>query len=121
LINKIKGILNVLSSLLILLGIILLVPISVAFIQKEAMISYYSFVVPSIISFALGGTFHFFTKENKPMITLTTSMIICALAWIVISIIGAIPFMINLEKGFIDSFFEAVSGLQQLELQSFKA
>jgi len=120
LINKIKGILNVLSSLLILLGIILLVPISVAFIQKEAMISYYSFVVPSIISFALGGTFHFFTKENKPMITLTTSMIICALAWIVISIIGAIPFMINLEKGFIDSFFEAVSGFTTTGITVFQ-
>lgn len=37
-------------------------------------------------------------------------MLMCIFAWVIISVLGAIPFMIELNKSFTDAFFESVSG-----------
>lgn len=119
-IDKIRGIINILSSLLILLGIFLLVPIFVVILRQEPLVSYQAFLIPSILSLLLGGVSYLSTKSASHKVTLTTSMIICALAWIVISLIGAIPFMISLDKSFIDAFFEAVSGFTTTGITVFQ-
>jgi trk system potassium uptake protein TrkH len=80
----------------------------------------YAFLLPSIFSFILGGIFYISTKKSKSNINLTTSMIICAIAWILISLVGSLPFMIGINKGFIDSFFEAVSGFTTTGITVFQ-
>jgi trk system potassium uptake protein TrkH len=119
-INKIKGVLKIQSSLFIILGFIILIPLIICIIEQESTLMYMSFIVPSLISFALGGIIYFTTKDVKIKINLSLSMIICAVAWIMISLIGSIPFMIGISKSFIDSFFEAVSGLTTTGITVFE-
>lgn len=107
---KVKEITKILSSLLMLLVPILLVPLVIAIMGKEPMINYYAFIIPAILSLFLGLILHILTKKTIVKMKLTTSMLICALAWIMISLVGSMPFAIILKKSFIDSLFEAVSG-----------
>lgn len=105
---------------MMLLGLILLIPSLFALLNGEEPIMIFAYLVPSILSL-FGGAFIFYaTKKSKMVINITTSMLICAVAWIMISLIGAIPFMIGLEKSFIDSFFEAVSGFTTTGITVFE-
>jgi len=97
------------SPLFFVLGIGLLIPIIFCFIYQEASLYYQSFYIPSIISFLLGIIFSFL-KTDDINLSLTNSMLIVGLSWIFFSIIGGLPFIIGLDKSFIDAFFEAVSG-----------
>lgn len=108
--NKLLTILKLLSSLLILLSILLLVPIIFIFIYNEPIGIIKSFIYPSIISLIIAYIIKYITKDTAAKIDLPTSMILCAVAWIVISFLGGLPFVIGLSKSFVDSFFEAVSG-----------
>lgn len=47
-------------------------------------------------------------------------MLIVGLSWIFFSIIGGIPFIIGLDKSFIDAFFEAVSGFTTTGITVFQ-
>ncbi|MBI9012087.1 MAG: TrkH family potassium uptake protein [Clostridiales bacterium] len=119
-ITKIKGILKIQSSLFIILAFILLLPISISIIHNESSMMYQTYLISSGISFIIGLTLRLMTRDTHIKITLTTSMIICAMAWLSISLIGSIPFMIGLEKGFIDSFFESVSGFTTTGITVFQ-
>jgi len=118
--EKIKGILKIQSSLFIILGFILLIPLIICFINKESSEMYYTYLLSSGISFGVGILLRTMTNKTKIKITLSTSMIICAVAWLSISLIGAIPFMIGIEKGFVDSFFESVSGFTTTGITVFQ-
>ncbi|BEP29788.1 TrkH family potassium uptake protein [Helicovermis profundi] len=69
-----------------------------------------SFIIPSILSLLLGVFSQYISKNNHKPFTATTGMLLCTFAWILLSIVGAIPFMIGLNESFVNSFFEAVSG-----------
>lgn len=107
------------SPLFILLGIGLLIPIIFCFLYNEPQIYYQAFYIPSIISFVLGFIFSFFKKDDINL-TLTNSMLIVGLSWIFFSLIGGIPFIIGLDKSFIDAFFEAVSGFTTTGITVFQ-
>ncbi|MBN2795857.1 MAG: TrkH family potassium uptake protein [Clostridia bacterium] len=118
--NKIKGVFKIQSSLLIILSIILLIPLVICFLEGESSDLYFSFLWPSFISLVLGIGIFLGTKNEKVEISLSLSMIICAIAWILISIIGALPFNFALKKSFIDAFFEAVSGFTTTGITVFE-
>lgn len=107
------------SPLFILLGIGLLIPIVFCVIYQEAHIYYQSFYIPSILSFILGIIFSFF-KTKDINLSLTNSMLVVGLSWIFFSLIGGIPFIIGLNKSFIDAFFEAVSGFTTTGITVFQ-
>ncbi|MFO7814597.1 MAG: TrkH family potassium uptake protein [Halanaerobiales bacterium] len=107
------------SPLFILLGIGLLIPIIFCFIYNEAHLYYQAFYIPSMLSFALGIIFSFL-KNEEINLTLTNSMLIVGLSWIFFSLIGGFPFIIGLEKSFIDAFFEAVSGFTTTGITVFQ-
>jgi len=119
-ITKIKGILKIQSSLFIILGFILLLPIIVCIIHNESSLMYRTYLVSSGISFSIGIILRLLTKDTHIKITLTTSMIICAMAWLSISLVGSIPFMFGVDKGFIDSLFESVSGFTTTGITVFQ-
>lgn len=118
--RKIISILKLMSSLLILLGILLLIPLIIVFIFKEPFISIKAFIYPSILSFFIGFLIIKLTKKHKVNLDLPSSMLLCAIAWIVISFIGGLPFVIGLEKTFVDSFFESVSGFTTTGITVFQ-
>ena len=86
----------------------MLLPIVTALIYKESSIE--SFLITAVIAFGV-GMFLSWKKPEKVHFHVREGYVTVALSWIVLSIIGAIPFVLS---GFIenpiDALFETVSG-----------
>ncbi len=111
---------RLLSALLALLVPLLLVPLIIAVIYKEPLSLYRAFLVPATVSGGLALVLRFLTRNRKIHMDLPSSMIFCALSWILVSAVGSMPFMLGLGKGFTDSFFEAVSGFTTTGITVFQ-
>lgn len=106
--NK-KLVLNVMGKLLIALGLILLAPAVVSLIYKENEAFY--FILTSVISFALGFVINLFTKNKNKVMYAKEGFVVVALAWVVTSVIGALPFYLSGEiPSYVDALFETISG-----------
>lgn len=68
------------------------------------------FILPAVISAVVATIFAIYTRGHKVKIDLSTAMMLCSVSWVLLSIIGALPFMFSLNKSFTDAFFESVSG-----------
>lgn len=69
-----------------------------------------AYLIPIIIALALGLAVSARPPKNKSLYS-REGMVIVALGWIIISVIGALPFYISGEiPSFVDCFFETVSG-----------
>ncbi len=95
---------------------LLLFPIIVSIIYKEHITP---FLVPFFISLILGCLLDDIKVKNKTLYA-KDGFSIVALSWILISIIGAIPFMMEVKLSFFDAFFEAVSGFTTTGATVFK-
>ncbi len=90
-------------------AILLLIPAAVALIYLE--ISGVSFLISSAISLTIGLLFHLFFKPTNRLIYAKEGFAIVAYAWLLLSAIGALPFVIGgAMDSYIDAFFETVSG-----------
>ena len=91
-------------------SILLLLPFIVAIIYGEQN-CYIAFIAPSIISFVVGSLMVLYAKPKSKVIYAPDGFAITALAWTILSLIGALPFVISGEiKSYTDAFFETVSG-----------
>lgn len=106
---KSMEIIKIISLLMITMGIILIVPLVASFAYGERG-SEAAFVLPSVISFAAGGVGYMTTRRYQVKLDMAWSMLLCFAAWLVASLVGAVPFMIALDKSFIDALFESASG-----------
>ncbi len=118
--TRLRSIIKLSSSLLFLLAGLLMVPLLFAWGYKESLLVYQSFIYAAIIALAIGLLFKFITLRFKAKVDLATSMILCTFAWLIISFIGSIPFMIGLNKSFIDALFESVSGFTTTGITVFE-
>jgi trk system potassium uptake protein TrkH len=100
-----KSILSYLGTLLEILGILSLVPIVVAWIFNEPGL-YTPFLLTAIISFILGIVLD--RRFQKRELHLGSAMVLSALAFIIISLLGSIPFMFFMTPD--NAVFESVSG-----------
>jgi len=104
-------VLDYLGALFWVFGILILTPLAVQIAYARAgfrEVSPVCFVLPAAISLCLG----FLLKHRatfKPLNS-RTSMLLCAIGWIAVSALGAIPFWWALQCGYLDAFFESVSG-----------
>jgi trk system potassium uptake protein TrkH len=99
---------NLLSRVLLLSGIFLLSCIPVAIYFKE---DYYSFVLSSAISFAIGLILYFITKGNIDELKKKEAYLTVTLSWFLISLIGSLPYLISQTiPDFTNALFESVSG-----------
>ena len=101
-----RTIISLIGSLLVVLGVMLLFPILISFIYNEQIMS--SFLIPALFSLVTGLLTRFNFREEK--ITISTGMLVCALGWIIISALGAVPFYLELDYSYLDTLFETVSG-----------
>jgi trk system potassium uptake protein TrkH len=115
--KKLKVIFKLLIPLLFVFAVILLVPLSMTFYFKESM---WPFLVPALLSAFMGGILHLLLKNVKVQVNIVIAMMLTACAWMVISAIGGIPYMIGLSKGFIDAFFESVSAFTTTGITVFQ-
>lgn len=88
---------------------LLILPLAVSVYYKED--TFFSFLIAIAVS-ALTGVFcTVFLKPRRKVIGAREGFAIVALVWIVMSLLGALPFYISGEiPSFIDAFFETVSG-----------
>jgi len=118
--RRLKTIMKISSALLYILALLLLIPIIVAWLYKEPTIVYKSFIYTAIFSLIIATIFKIISSNHTARIDLTTAMILCTVAWVLVSLVGAVPFMIGLDKSLIDSLFESVSGFTTTGITVFE-
>lgn len=88
----------------------LLLPAAVALIYRDVWVMT-AFLISAAIAFLIGTALHLLCRPKTNAIYAKEGFAIVALAWITLSAIGALPFVISGEvPSYVDAFFESVSG-----------
>ncbi len=99
-------VLKYIGKVLVGYSVLFIFPLLIALFCKE---NYICFFIPQIIRLVLGLLLNSI-KITERNIYSRDGLKIVALSWIIISMIGALPFYINGDANYIDSLFETVSG-----------
>ncbi len=98
------------GRLLQILAVLLLVPAVVAIIYSEAR-QFFAFFVTAICAFGIGFIINLVTKTKNRVIYAKDGFAITALAWIIMALVGAVPFTASGDiPSYVDAVFETVSG-----------
>ncbi len=106
-------ILHFTGHLLEVLGIVLLLPLLVVLAHwgdryGDGASTARAFAVPAALALVTGFALRrVFTSEALDTIS---SMLLCTVAWLGCSVVGALPFLMILRCGCLDAYFEAMSG-----------
>lgn len=104
-----KAVLSTLGALLFFLGVALLVPALVGLGYGEP--SWWSFGVTALLAFGLGGAAWRFFGGIPRDLGIREGFAIVALSWFVLSLLGAVPFVLSgVLDSYTDAFFETMSG-----------
>jgi trk system potassium uptake protein TrkH len=116
---QLAGILGILGSLLMVLAGILLLPLIVVALEGNWGSGSIAgaFAIPAGISMVAGIALRSIFGQRSP--TVSQAMLLCALAWFVLSLIGALPFVLALGADFVDAYFETVSGFTTTGITMF--
>lgn len=107
--NK-KMIFATLGKLTISEAALMLIPLTVSLLYGEWSVAL-SFLISALITLATGVILYLTCKTNNKLIFAKEGFIIVAFGWIIMSLLGAIPFVLSGDiPSFIDAFFETVSG-----------
>ena len=104
---KNKIIYKYIGKVIITFSILMIIPIIVCLIYKDDILP---FLLPMLFSLLLGLLLNSIKATKIPLYA-KDGFIIVSLSWIIISIIGGMPFYINGDAGIVSSFFEAVSSM----------
>lgn len=105
-----KMVLNTIGRIMILEAVLMLLPAGVSLIYKE-FTGLFAFLITACISAVLGSLLILLCKTRDQVIFARDGFVTVGLAWVVLSLIGALPFYISREiPNYIDAFFEIVSG-----------
>ena len=101
---------QILGKIMILEGILMLAPLAVSIIYRERIQNIIAFIVPIVLLVGIG----IFLNKQKPIrdtIYQKEGFALVAVVWIVMTLFGAIPFVINRDiPNYIDACFEIMSG-----------
>ncbi|NNF57387.1 MAG: hypothetical protein HKN04_04025, partial [Rhodothermaceae bacterium] len=103
----IKAVVGVLGALLFALGLSLLAPMIVALLYGEA--GWWTFGAAAVFSLVVGAG-AWLAYRPKDELRVREGFAIVALAWFVLSLIGALPWVLGGVVGYTDAFFETMSG-----------
>lgn len=117
--TRVNTILHYLSYLLFILTPILLIPLLISLISEEGKILYQAYYYTILITLFSGFILKIITNKKNIDINLTTAMLLCAVSWIFVSFFGSFPFIIGINKSFIDAFFESTAGFTSAGLTVF--
>ena len=105
-----RMVLKTLGLISLSLAALLVLPLVVSFIYGEINVAD-AFLKTILISVALGVVIIFLSRPDSHVIYAKESFVIVSLAWVVTSVLGALPFVFSGEiPNFIDALFETVSG-----------
>ena len=107
---NLKPVVGVLGALLIFVGISLFLPMIVGLLYGEES-AWPSFGITALLSLVIGGlSWYFFRPQEE--IGIREGFAIVALAWFVVSAVGALPFtMGGVLESYTDAFFETMAGV----------
>ncbi|MBD3368811.1 TrkH family potassium uptake protein [Candidatus Fermentibacteria bacterium] len=117
--SRLGGVLGILGSLLMVLAGILLLPLLVVALDGawgDGSIAA-AFAIPAGISMAAGIALRSLFGSATPSVS--QAMLVCALAWFVLSAFGAVPFVLATGADFVDAYFETVSGFTTTGITMF--
>ena len=101
---------KILGKIMVLESLLMLAPLAVALIYKEPVRNVIAFIVPIALSAALGFLLQI-PKPERNTLYQKEGFALTALVWIVMTLIGAIPFVINGDiPNYVDACFEIMSG-----------
>lgn len=100
----------ILGKIMVLEGILMLAPLLVSLIYKESLRNVLAFLIPIIIVVVLGLLLQI-PKPERNSLYQKEGFALTALVWIIMTLFGAIPFVINGDiPNYIDACFEIMSG-----------
>ena len=106
---KVKTVIHTVGQILLIEAGLLLIPAVVGLIYHEQT-SFRAFMITAVITAAAGLLIRL-VKPGKSSIHSREGLAITGLSWILLSFFGCLPFVISRQiPGFIDAFFETVSG-----------
>ena len=105
---NVKPLINLFSILVMLFSVSFVFPMIVSIIYKDSALSI--FIYTFLFVFFLGLIGWFFSRGDDRELGQKDGFIIITFFWLVLSVAGSIPFIIS-GMGFIDSFFESMSGI----------
>ena len=101
---------KILGKIMVLESILMLAPLAVAMIYKEGMRNILAFIIP-ILALATIGFLLQIPKPEKNTLYQKEGFALTALVWVVMTLFGAIPFVLNGDiPNYIDACFEIMSG-----------
>lgn len=107
--NK-RMVFHIIGRILQIEAIFLLFPFLIAIIYGEGNIIR-NYLIVAIATFALGTLVSFLMKPQSRVIYAKEGFAIVSLAWLMVSAVGAVPFVMTGEiPSYVDAFFETVSG-----------
>lgn len=106
--NK-KMVFHIIGRIIQVEACLLLLPLAVSLIYKEKC--WLSFLISIACAFVLGTVMTLGSRVKSKVIYAKEGFVTVSLAWVLMSAIGALPFVISGEiPSYIDAFFETVSG-----------
>ena len=105
---NVKPLINHFSILVMFFSVSFVFPMIVSIIYKDSALSI--FIYTFLFFFFLGLIGWFFSRGDDRELGQKDGFIIITFFWLVLSFAGSIPFIIS-GMGFIDSFFESMSGI----------
>jgi len=101
---------KILGKIMIMEGVLMLAPLIVTFFYKESFINVMAFLIPIILLTGIGFLLQI-PKINRDTLYQKEGFALVGATWIVMTLFGAIPFVINGEiPNYIDACFEIMSG-----------
>lgn len=98
------------AQMLLIEGIFLIPALLISLFLGESA-AVYGFAVTLGLIALVGGPMYFFCRDAKSAFYATDGMVCVALSWIVLSLVGALPFYVSEAiPAYIDAVFETVSG-----------
>ncbi|MBQ8178715.1 MAG: TrkH family potassium uptake protein [Clostridia bacterium] len=104
-----RAVVNVIGRIILLEAILMCFPIIVDLIYQES--TWLSFLIPLACLAVMGTLMVCFVKPKETLLYAKEGFVITALAWVIMSLMGAIPFVISgVLPNYIEAFFEATAG-----------
>lgn len=88
-------------------GVMLVAPLILSAVKGE---DWMSFALTIGIAVVFGLPIALFCKPKKKTMRVTGGLVSCSLCWILMSVIGCLPFVFSHNASFVDALFETVSG-----------
>lgn len=101
---------KILGKIMVLEAVLMLAPLAVSFIYRESWMHKLAFIIP-IAALAIAGMLLQLLKPKRNTLYQKEGFALTALAWVVMALFGAVPFVINRDiPNYVDALFEIVSG-----------